>query len=180
VQLGSQSGGRDRDAELGAGQRADGDRLTGQPHHGVSQRGGAPQDHPQQDVGRMVAEVTEVQRRPQPHEEQRPEESLRDPEQLPRQPSGLADARHRDAEGEPGQHDRHVRAGGQRGQREEDDEADPQLQSEGAFLGHLVDPFAHTIPLALTQDDEQHDCAGDDREGAEGRARGVSRVDRER
>ena len=89
-----------------------------------------PEHDPEADVGRVVDQVAQVQRRAQPDEEQRSEKAFGHREQLVGQSPRLSDRGHCEAEREPGQHDRDVRLAGQRRQREQDAQLDPEFQGE--------------------------------------------------
>ncbi len=92
----------------------------------------------------MVAEFANLERGAEPDEEQRPEEALGDAEELTGQPAGFADGRDHQAERESRQHDRHVGGHRERGEPEEDEQADPQFQGEAALARVVVQPLAHT------------------------------------
>ena len=123
----------------------------------MSQHRGQTQQHPQRDVRRVRAQIPQVQRRAQPDEEQRTEKALGEREQLPGQPAGLADTGHRHPEREPCQHDRYVRLSGQRGEPEQDREADPQLDRVPTCLRDAVHPSAQAAAFQVPQPGEDHD-----------------------
>ena len=98
MQLGRQGGGRDRDAQLRAGQRADGQRLPRHPHRDVREQCAEPEQQPEQDQRRLLGQIADVQRGAEPDEEQRAEEALGEREQLLGQPARLPDGRDDEAE----------------------------------------------------------------------------------
>ena len=66
---------------------------------------------------RVRPKVAHLQRRAQPHEEQRAEESLSDTEELPGESAWRSDRGHRETERKAGQHYRYVGVDGEGGQR---------------------------------------------------------------
>jgi hypothetical protein len=64
----------------------------------VGQNSADAERHTESDVGGVARQVAQVQRGPQPDEEQRPQETLGDGEQLMGQPSWFADRGHGQAE----------------------------------------------------------------------------------
>ena len=93
---------------------------------------------------------------------------------------GFADSRDGQAERESGQHDGNVGMHRQCGQREEDREIDPKLQSELAGFGDPVQTVTPAAPVDLSQDQEDPSRTGQDGERAERSPSSVLRVNRER
>ncbi len=143
----------------------------------MRQHRGAAQRQPEQDQPRVRAQLADLQRGAQPDEEQRAEEALGDAEQLAAQPARLAHRGEHQPEGKPGQHDRDVRADRHSGQREQQDQADPQFQGQPAAFGVAVQPLAPAVVGEVAQQVVEQHRAGSDGQRAQRRAAGPRRVD---
>ena len=89
--LGAQRHGGHGHTELSRRERADVGWLTDQSLDHVRDHRARSQRHPQPDERRWLAEVAQLQGGAEPDEEERTEEALGQPEELPGQAAGLAD-----------------------------------------------------------------------------------------
>nr|AAR90224.1 hypothetical protein PDK3.083 [Rhodococcus sp. DK17] len=143
---------RDRDTQLSRGQCGKGQWLPEKAYRAVNGHRCESERDAEQDQRRVRAEVAQVQRGAQPHEEQGTEEPFGNREQLLGQAPRFAHARDGQPERETGEHDRYVGVNGQRREGEQHAEVDPQLQREAAVLRFLVQTVQPAAAVRILQE----------------------------